>query len=89
MKSFKEYKANLTFQTDDPDYREASKIEMEFPADLTIGEFKNICIRMAHAIGYHEDSIERSLGRPHEPPITENEEFLKDLYKSIQTNNEE
>lgn len=37
--------------------REATKIDFDIPADMTIQEYKTICIRMAHALGYHHNSI--------------------------------
>ena len=29
---------------------------------MTCEEFKNICIRMAHALGYHESNVRESFG---------------------------
>jgi hypothetical protein len=49
--------AKLIFITDEADCREASKIELQVPNDLTIFEFKNMCIRMASAMGYNSNSI--------------------------------
>ena len=42
--------------------REASKIEFEVPDDMNISEFKVMCVRLASAIGYHENSIKKSFG---------------------------
>ena len=42
--------------------REASKIEFEVPDDINISEFKVMCVRLASAMGYHENSIKKSLG---------------------------
>lgn len=42
--------------------REASTIKFNIPDDLTIGEFKIMCIRMASAMGYSPKNIEDSFG---------------------------
>jgi hypothetical protein len=49
--------SKFIFITNSLNTREASKIEFEVPNDLTIFEFKNICIRMASAMGYHHNTI--------------------------------
>lgn len=49
--------SKFIFITNPVDSREASKIEFEVPNDLTIFEFKNMCIRMASAMGYHHNTI--------------------------------
>lgn len=42
--------------------REASKIELDVPDDMNIHEFKVMCVRLASAMGYHENSIKKSFG---------------------------
>ena len=42
--------------------REVSKIEFEVPDDMNISEFKVMCVRLASAMGYHENSIKKSFG---------------------------
>ena len=42
--------------------KEAKSIEFEIPNGMTCEEFKNICIRMAHALGYHESNVRESFG---------------------------
>lgn len=42
--------------------REASKIELDVPDDMDINEFKVMCVRLASAMGYHENSIKKSFG---------------------------
>jgi hypothetical protein len=42
--------------------REASEIEFTIADDLNIFEFKTICVRMASALGYHEESIKKAFG---------------------------
>lgn len=46
----------------DTSHGEASKIEMEISQDLTISEYKIVCMRMAAALGYHPNSIKRAFG---------------------------
>ena len=42
--------------------REASKIGFDVPDDMDINEFKVMCVRLASAMGYHENSIKKSFG---------------------------
>jgi len=44
------------------DTTEAKSIELKIPSDITCKEFKIICIRMAHALGYHESSVRETFG---------------------------
>ena len=44
------------------DIREAKEIELTVPDDMDINEFKVMCVRMASAMGYHENSISKSFG---------------------------
>mgnify|MGYP001179880059 CR=1 FL=1 len=46
--------------------REAQKIEMEIPPNLTIAEFKIVCRRLAAATGYSPESITREFGKDKE-----------------------
>ena len=46
----------LTY-TRNADSREATQIGFDIPADMTVQEYKTICIRMAHALGYNHNSI--------------------------------
>lgn len=58
--------AKLTYIHEDNEFnREASTIEFTVPDDMNINEFKVMCVRMAHAIGYHQNSIKRSFGDLH------------------------
>lgn len=52
--------AKFTFNIDADDYREASNIELTVPDDMTIFEYKTICIRMASALGYHSETISKA-----------------------------
>ena len=42
--------------------REASQIEFTLPDDVTINEFKVMCVRMASALGFHHNSIQGCFG---------------------------
>jgi len=42
--------------------REAKEIEFTVPDDMDIHEFKVMCVRLASAMGYHENSISKSFG---------------------------
>ena len=42
--------------------REAKSVELEVPDHMTIQEYKIICVRMAHALGYSEKTITKSFG---------------------------
>ena len=42
--------------------KEAKRIEFEIPKGMTCEEFKIICVRMAHALGYHEKTVRKSFG---------------------------
>ena len=48
--------------------------ELKLPNDMNCSEFKVICIRMAHAIGYHENSVRETFGN------------IADINKSKDTN---
>ena len=61
--------------------REPQRIELDIPDDLTCDEFLVICLRMAQALGYHEDTIKKTFGDIEENDIED--EFDKFLKKSI------
>lgn len=42
--------------------RESAKIEFEFTSDLEIKEFKQLCVRMASALGYQPATIIGAFG---------------------------
>jgi len=44
------------------DTKEAKTIELKIPNNMTCEEFKIICVRMAHALGYHENTVRNSFG---------------------------
>ena len=56
----------LIFSYTDKDFiennREASKVELDVPDDMDINEYKIVCIRMASAMGYGNNSIKKSFG---------------------------
>ena len=42
--------------------KEAKTIELEIPNNMNCEEFKIICIRMAHTLGYHENTVRETFG---------------------------
>jgi hypothetical protein len=54
--------ARLTYNIEETHNREASEISFDVPNDMNINEYKIICVRLAHAMGYHYKSIERCFG---------------------------
>ena len=65
-------------RNEDTSHGEASKIEMEIPEDLTISEYRIVCMRMAAALGYHPNSIKRAFGEEDQEELSSfNEEFDK------------
>jgi|TARA_R100000005_G_C4808640_1_gene96292 hypothetical protein len=44
--------------------KEPQKINFEFKDDITAYEFRNICVRMASALGYSNGSIENAFPKP-------------------------
>jgi len=54
----------LSFEYTEKEYaREANKIVFDgIPDDMNISEFKIMCVRMAHALGFQEKSIQSSFG---------------------------
>jgi len=66
--------AKLEYTTDDIYNREATKISFEIDNDLNIHEFKTICMRMASAMGYTQNTIKSSFGEEYDGDVAE--EFL-------------
>tara|TARA_R110001583_G_scaffold15970_4_gene64987 strand:+ start:285 stop:485 length:201 start_codon:yes stop_codon:yes gene_type:complete len=46
--------------------KEPQVIEFQVPTDLTIEQFKRTCKRLAHALGYNNDSIVEHFGKDNE-----------------------
>ena len=42
--------------------REATSIELTVPDDMNIEEYKIMCIRLAHAMGFQEKTIQKEFG---------------------------
>tara|TARA_Y100000361_G_C10845294_1_gene181607 strand:+ start:125 stop:346 length:222 start_codon:yes stop_codon:yes gene_type:complete len=53
----------LVYQRSDKS-KEPQKIDFEFKQDITAYEFRNICVRMAGALGYSNTSIENAFPNP-------------------------
>jgi hypothetical protein len=75
----------LIYISEDTDNREANTITFEVVDDLTISEFKIICMRMASAMGYSQSIIEKSFGND-KISDKEFEELRKDVIGEIINN---
>jgi hypothetical protein len=75
----------LIYISEDILNREANTITFELVDDLTISEFKIICMRMASAMGYSNSIIEKSFGSD-EILDKEFEELRKDVIGNIINN---
>jgi hypothetical protein len=56
--------AKLTFKYTDGELenREASQIEFIVPEDMDINEYKVVCMRLAAAMGYYNETIVKAFG---------------------------
>ena len=57
--------------------KEAKVIDFTLPKDMTCHEFKIMCIRMAHAIGYHETSVRETFGKIEDTNLEKDTKQLK------------
>jgi len=62
------------------DTKEAKSIELKLPNEMTCKEFKIVCIRMAHALGYHESSVKDAFGIIEDENISKDKKQLKLLF---------
>ena len=60
--------------------KEVKRIEFEIPKGMTCEEFKIICIRMAAALGYHENNIRQSFGNIEDANKRSDKKQLKLLF---------
>jgi hypothetical protein len=74
--------AKLEYTNDDIYNREATKISFEIDNDLNIHEFKTICMRMASAMGYTQNTIKSSFGEEYDGDVEK--EFL-DVIQNLLT----
>ena len=68
--------AKFIFKLEEDGVREASSIEFKVPDDMNITEFKIVCVRMAHSLGYSPNSIDKVFG-PIETHKTKEESFRR------------
>jgi hypothetical protein len=54
--------AILNYISEETLNREASQISFDVPDDMNINEFKIMCVRLAHAMGYHPNSVKKAFG---------------------------
>lgn len=71
----------LSYTSEEPLNREAMNISFDVPDDMNIYEFKIMCVRLASAMGYHANSINKVFGElDYETPSDkEFKEFLHSL----------
>ena len=60
--------------------KEAKEVRFELPKGMTCSEFKVMCIRMAHAIGYHENSVRETFGKIDDKNFKKDKQQLKLLF---------
>ena len=60
--------------------KEAKVIDFTLPKDMTCEEFKIICIRMAHAIGYHQNSVTETFGKIKDKNLQQDKKQLELLF---------
>ena len=56
----------LIYKDDNPNNREAFQVSFDIPNDLTVNEFKIMCVRLASSIGYSYKSIQKVFGQESE-----------------------
>jgi hypothetical protein len=72
--------ARLKYTSDSESHREAKNIEFTISEDLNISEFKTICRRLAGAMGYHPNTIQKAFGNDWDVDVnTEREEIINIL----------
>jgi len=52
----------LSYESEDSHNREAKIIRFDVPDDMNIYEYKIMCVRLAHAMGYHNNSVKKVFG---------------------------
>ena len=60
--------------------KEVKSIEFEIPNGMTCEEFKIICVRMAHALGYHDNTVRNSFGTIADKNLEKDKKQLKLLF---------
>ena len=60
--------------------KEAKVIEFTLPKDMTCDEFKIMCVRMAHAIGYHQKSVTETFGKIKDKNLQQDKKQLELLF---------
>jgi len=73
--------AKLEYHSEEPLNREAMHISFDVPDDMDIHEYKIMCVRLASAMGYHQNSIYKAFGELEHKTESDNEfiDFLKSL----------
>jgi len=73
--------AKLEYHSEEPLNREAMNISFDVPDDMNINEYKIMCVRLASAMGYHQNSIYRAFGELDYQ--TESDTEFKDFLQSL------
>lgn len=60
--------------------KEAKSIELKIPNEMTCDEFKIMCVRMAHAIGYHQNSVTETFGKIKDKNLQQDKKQLELLF---------
>lgn len=71
----------LIYKDNSPKNREAFQVTFDIPNDLTVNEFKIMCVRLASSIGYSHKSIHRVFGQ--ESEVISSDEKTKLLLDSL------
>jgi len=81
--------AKLKYTSDEEFHREAKDIEFTIPEDLNINEFKTICRRLAAAMGYHPNTIQKSFGNEWDGDTKANLEQFVNIMNACLTGSKE
>lgn len=73
--------AKLEYHSEEPLNREAMHISFDVPDDMNIHEYKIMCVRLASAMGYHQNSIYKAFGEIDYETQSDND--FKELLQSL------
>tara|TARA_B110000093_G_scaffold163587_1_gene186584 strand:+ start:734 stop:985 length:252 start_codon:yes stop_codon:yes gene_type:complete len=71
----------FSYESESSQIREAKNITFDVPDDMNIHEYKIMCVRLAHAMGYQNNSINSAFGELEYE--TESDKDFKKFIKSI------
>jgi hypothetical protein len=73
--------AILSYTSEESQIREAKQISFDVPDDMNIYELKVMCVRLAHSMGYHPNSVKKAFGELDYE--TESEKDFKNFLSSL------